>query len=161
KRQALEAGQAEARRRLEEQQDQMKLLEADSARIDTTERLLERERAFLRDSLARAERDRAAMGGANHDTSARLIIDQEILRAQDRLWALDERLTVGLRAERSVIAKARGDAARLRAAQMEAIERSERELANLRSTRALALARRSDLPVGVTPLVIVGLGSAG
>ena len=161
KRQTLEAGQAEARRRLEEQQDQLKVLDASAARIDATERLLQRQRASLRDTLARAERERAAVAGSNPDTSAFLIMDQEILHTLDRLWALEERLSVGLDAERSAIAKAKADAARLRAAQQLAIEQAQRELNNLRPTRTLALARQSERPVGATPLVILGLGGIG
>jgi hypothetical protein len=164
KRQALEANQAEAQRRVQEQQDQIEFLKAASARIDATERLLEQQRVALSGALTQAERDRAAAAersNGDRDTSALLIIDQEILRAKDRLLGVNERLAVGLRAERSTIAKSMNDAERLRSAQLELIDQIKNELTNLRTTRALAVAHRSDLPVGLTPLILFGLGTLG
>jgi hypothetical protein len=164
KRQSLEANQAEAQRRAQEQQDQIEFLKAASARTDATEHLFKQQRVALSDALAQAERDRSAAAersNGDRDTSALLIIDQEILRAKDRLLGVDERLSVGIRAERSTIAKSMNDAERARSAQLELIEQIKNELANLRTTRSLAVAHKSDLPVGVTPLILFGLGTIG
>jgi hypothetical protein len=53
------------------------------------------------------------------------------------------------------------DAERVKSAQLQAIDNIKNELANLRTTRPLAVARKSDLPVGITPLIVFGLGTAG
>jgi hypothetical protein len=164
KRRALEAKEAEARQRIDEQQEQIKFLKASLTRVDATERLLEQQRTSLSDALAQLERDRAAALERTHDdreASALLIVDQEIIRIKDRLLVLDERLSVGLRAERSAIEKSIGDAERVQAAELQVIEDIKNEIANLWLTRALAVAHISHLPVGVTPLAVFGLGTIG
>lgn len=162
KREALEAAQLEARRRAQEQDAQIDLFRAGLARIDATERLLQSQRAALRETLTQAQSDRAVTlkTRGDRDAPALLIIDQEILRAQERLAALDERLAVGLRSERTSLTKSIGDAERLRAAQMQTIDQARNELANLRPTRALTRARTWGLPVDPSAFAILGLGSA-
>jgi hypothetical protein len=159
---ALESQQYLSRQKLEAAGEQVESLKAGSKRIDATRELLKREIAELRGSLAQAVRDRSdAMRGAASESRmlSVMILDQEILKTQDRLAAMEERFFVALDGERSANDRASADAKRSQAAELQVIEQTERDLASLRETRALAPTRQSADSFGPSRLAVAALGS--
>lgn len=174
-----------AQRALESLKDEEHLIKAQYRRIDERKALLEKQIAQIEKALVLARENYTKSVSLVDDASKAmflLMIDSDIQRNQARLDSLEERLHIKLKNEKDELSKRlednqraqqnkatliellrrrleklRLDWNRSKENQEQVVKEIEAKIAELRETRIILPAIRSQEPVGPSPVLLLGL----